>query len=238
MLNAVLAGKKRGTGLEGQRLRLGQANGAEDVLTATLFERLSYLPDELFCDIFTELLGEPFGPLESIEFWPTWHLAESERRVEPDALLSDGRVALLVEAKRHDHSRQQYAGQLAAELEAGWQAGQLADECILMTLGGMADLSEGAQQALYREICAALPAQQEHSFRLVCRSWQQLYGIIEKHLAYGEQSSRGLQRLLDDIARSYSWHGLRTHRMRWLHDLKGAGLLSVSPGTFDHWRMI
>lgn len=132
MLNAVIAGKKRGTGLEGQRLKLGQAEGAEDVITATVFERLSYLPGELFSATLAELIGEPFGPLEEISFWPSWYLGDG-RRVEPDVLLRDGQHSLLVEAKRHDHANQQNVGQLAAELLAGWRENQLAEDCTLLT---------------------------------------------------------------------------------------------------------
>jgi hypothetical protein len=46
VLNAILSGKKRGSGLEGDALE-GTFVGAEDTLTATVFERLSYLPDHL-----------------------------------------------------------------------------------------------------------------------------------------------------------------------------------------------
>lgn len=234
MLNAVLGGKRRGTGFEGQRLTLGEAEGAEDVITATVFERMAYLPDELFSAIFSDLLGEPFGALaEPPEFWPSWCL-ENGTRVEPDLLLSDGQHNLLIEAKRHDHARQQYATQLAAELLAGWRTGRLEDDCILLTLGGMSDMSSAAQQQLREEIVRALPVGTDSRFRLVCRSWQQLYQTAEHHI--DAHQTPGVQRLLDDLARAYAWHGLRTHRMAWLKDLKPAGI-SHTPGAFDKWSL-
>ncbi|OHC14726.1 MAG: hypothetical protein A2180_03325 [Pseudomonadales bacterium GWC2_63_15] len=59
MLNAVFSGKKRGTGLQNQQTTLELAEGAEDVLTASVFERLAYLPDELLTAVLSELLGAP-----------------------------------------------------------------------------------------------------------------------------------------------------------------------------------
>lgn len=139
MLNAVLAGKKRGTGLQNLQARLEQAEGAEDVLTASVFERLAYLPDNLFAEVFTKLLGQSFGPLQSIDYWPSWFLEENNdrQRVEPDVLLQDAQCSLLVEAKRHDAVRQQDVLQLARELKAGWNQGELSAHCILLTIGGL-----------------------------------------------------------------------------------------------------
>ncbi|MNF72663.1 hypothetical protein D3C84_546450 [compost metagenome] len=236
MLNAVLAGKKRGTGLEGLRLRIGVAEGAEDVVTATVFERLAYLPDELFCAVFAELLDMPFGPLREISYWPSWYLSNGSR-VEPDVFLGDDQQHLLVEAKRHDNTRQQCAEQLAAELEAGWRSGQLAENCILLTLGGFGELREHTRQSLYQDIAAALPVGRSFHFRLVCRSWQQLYVALENQLRRVALAQPGLQRLLTDIADCYSWHGLRTHRLRWLSGLSTQGSITVPPGAFDHWSL-
>src|SRR4051795_6676708 len=50
MLNAILHGKKLGTGLE--RIRLSENfSGTEDTLTSTVFERLLYLLDEILIAI-------------------------------------------------------------------------------------------------------------------------------------------------------------------------------------------
>lgn len=233
MLNAVIAGKKRGTGLEGARLILGQAQGAEDVITSTVFERLAYLPDELFSAALTGLLGTKFGPIEEIVFWPSWYLPDG-RRVEPDVLITDGQLSLLVEAKRHDHTRRQYGEQLAAELQAGWLDGNLAVDCTLLALGGLADLSDSTRDALYQNIVAALPPGTDYRFKLICRSWQQLFSALEEQLEH--HPAAGLQRLLVDIADCYSWHGLRTHRMLWLSALKPAHL-GTHTSAFEHWKL-
>lgn len=233
MLNAVISGKKQGTGLEGTRLILGQAEGAEDVITASVFERLAYLPDDLFSATLTTLLGVAFGAIKSIDFWPSWYLPDG-RRVEPDVVISDGQHSLLVEAKRHDYSRQQYAGQLAAELQAGWAEGKLAENCILLTLGGLTDLSHNTYEGLYQNIIKALPPCNDYRFKLVCCSWQELFCILEDELK--KQSEPGLQRMLSDVSDCYSWHGLRTHRMLWLNALKPAHL-TTNPSIFDQWKL-
>lgn len=233
MLNAIISGKKRGTGLEGTRLIIGQAEGAEDVITASVFERLAYLPDELFSATLTSLLGAAFGAIAEIDYWPSWSLPNG-RRVEPDVVISDGHQSLLVEAKRYDYSRQQYAGQLAAELQAGWAEGKLAENCTLLTLGGLTDLSKNTREVLYQSIIKALPSSHENRFRLVCCTWQGLFCTLEDEIK--KQSEPGLKRLLLDIAECYSWHGLRTHRMTWLNELQPINI-TTQPNTFDQWNV-
>ncbi|ESQ99139.1 hypothetical protein F753_12010 [Stutzerimonas chloritidismutans AW-1] len=233
MLNAVLAGKKRGTGLHSQQMALEEAEGAEDVLTASVFERLSYLPENLLSLVLSDLLGEPFGPLQRIDYWPSWYLPDGTR-VEPDVLLQGNSSTVLVEAKRHDNARQQLATQLANELLSGWQQNVLSDPCILLTLGGLNDYGEAGRQRLLSEVLPFLPDGSASRFKLVCASWQQLYQALETHLP--PDSPPGCLRLLDDIAKCYAWHGLRTHPMRWLADLRPVAL-NTRPGTFAAWSL-
>lgn len=231
MLNAVLSGKKTGTGIEGLRLQLGDAKGAEDVITASVFERLSYLPDDLFAAVFETLLGERFGPLGRLDFWPGWSLCE--RGVEPDVVLDDGTTSILVEAKRHDSFRQQSATQLADELQAGWQGEELLGNTVLLTLGGLERYDELTRQRLLADIESLLPPG-HRPFRLVCLSWRKLFEVLEQHLA--PVKTPGVRRLLGDISHAYAWHGLRTHPPHWLADLEPVGLQSSS-APFEHWSM-
>lgn len=238
MLNAVLAGKRIGTGLQNSQIQQENATGAEDVLTATVFERLSYLPDELFSQAMSTLLGKPFGPLQSMEFWPTWRLPDGylpdgdSRSAEPDVLLQDERQVLLIEAKRYDWKRQQCPHQLAKELMAGWHEQRLGDHTLLLTLGGMLDVSAESQLRLSAEVLARLPKGSGTRFTLICRSWQQLFIALQQTIS--ADAPYGCQRLLDDIAGCYTWHGLRTHSMRWLADLQPAAL-DVHSGVFTAW---
>jgi hypothetical protein len=91
MLNAILHGKKRGTGLQGVRLQ-EEFSGSEDTLSATVFERLFYLPDELVGKIlFAQSIWDKLAPppptrIEKIRFWP-WQTAEMPL-LPPRAMLS------------------------------------------------------------------------------------------------------------------------------------------------------
>jgi len=218
MLAAVLSGKRRGTGLAGKQLSLGEHQGAEDVLTATVFERLSYLPESVLQAFFDRLLAlnEPLGPLDDLEFWPSWSL--DGQRVEPDVVLYGAERTMLVEAKRFDNSLQQYAQQLARELLAGYRQGELR-RTVLLTIGGLQDYDQDTESLLSAQIDALL-GDVSVEYELVCRSWHGVYVTLLAALEDAETDTRrGLQRLISDIAETYDWHGLRTTSQRWLAKL-------------------
>ncbi|MHA6198606.1 F-box domain-containing protein [Pseudomonas wadenswilerensis] len=231
MLNAVLSGKRTGSGIEGLRLELGEAKGAEDVITASVFERLAYLPDELFSAVFSTLLGEPFDALDRMDFWPNWKGRDG--LVQPDVVLTDGTTTVLVEAKRYDTFRQQDPVQLARELEAGWERGEIPDNTLLVTLGGMERHDELTRQALLAQIEAKLHSGHP-AYRLVCLSWRHLFEVARQVITPAK--SPALDRLLADIASAYAWHGLHTHAPRWLDQLTVKNL-DIADGCFDHWRL-
>ncbi len=218
MLSAVLNGKKRGTGLAGKSLNLGDSEGAEDVLTATVFERLAYLPESVLQTFFDELLNqdEPIGSLDDMIFWPSYEW--KGQRVEPDVVLFGSSRTLIVEAKRHDHSLQQYAKQLARELLAATSDESDVRQPVLLTIGGMKEYSEATRAALSEEIDAEISGAVPYD--LVCRSWHQVYLALQKAISTADSDHEaGLQRLRNDIAMTYEWHGLRTQGHRWLDQL-------------------
>lgn len=227
MLAAVLNGKRRGTGFAGKQLALGALDGAEDVLTATVFERLAYLPDSLVAAFLDELLeqDEPVGTIDDLQFWPSWSL--SGQRVEPDVVLYGSERTLLVEAKRYDDGLQQYAQQLARELVAGTQDGEM-QRPVLLTIGGLQDYGEATAQLLSEQINAEL-GELSVEYELICRSWHQVYLALHVAVTGADADCQpGLQRLLNDIAATYEWHGLRTQAHRWLAQLAPVGIGSDS----------
>jgi hypothetical protein len=229
MLNAIIHGKKRGTGLEGVRLKLGEAEGAEDVLTATVFERLSYLPDDVLQKVFAYLLHDELGALDEIEFWPFWSF--SGAGVEPDAVLTFDTCHVLVEAKRHDFSQQQYADQLARELLAGWTIDQLEGPVVLLTVGGLDEYSPDQERSLKGRITEILnnhTVATTATFELACRSWRDVYQALDQAVQDSLDHGKGLQRLVDDIGNAFAWHGIRTHPIRWLSGLSGCDIVSDS----------
>lgn len=227
MLAAVLNGKRRGTGFAGKRLTLGETDGAEDVLTATIFERIAYLPDSAFESFFKVLLelDEPVGILEEIIFWPSWSL--SDQRIEPDVVLYGSERTLLVEAKRYDDGLQQDPSQLARELQAGLEEDVLGENPILLTIGGMLDYSGSAAYDLSDQVRAKLGSNFP-DFELFCRSWYQVFQALNLVVTNADgDGTAGLRRLADDIAEVYRWHGLRTIPHRRLEDLKAVGISEI-----------
>jgi hypothetical protein len=219
MLAAVLNGKRRGTGFAGKHLELSGLEGAEDVLTATVFERLAYLPESLLETFFDRLLDldDPIGPLEDQQFWPLWAL--DGHSVEPDVVFYGGMRTLLVEAKRYDDGLGQYAQQLARELKAGAASNFGLQRPVLLTIGGLQDYSDATVERLSQQIDAELN-DVILEYELVCRSWHQLYLALQVAVADANADCQsGLKCLLDDIAATYEWHGLRTQAPRWLAEL-------------------
>lgn len=243
MLAAILNGKRRGSGIEGKHSHLGDATGAEDILTATIFERLIYLPESVRDSFFAQLLGpdRSIGTLEDFEFWPSWWL--DERRVEPDVVLYGSERALLIEAKRHDDLQQQYAVQLANELRAGWAGKHLGEGSILLTIGGLQNYTQKSISELESQIQKELSGAGS-DYELVCYSWYQLFQALEAAISNSSKdSSPGLQRLLDDIAAAYEWHGLRILPRRWLGQLAPVSIdFTCSPifasGTVSATRVL
>lgn len=221
MLSAVLNGKRRGSGLLGRDFLLGDAEGAEDLLTASVFERLAYLPDEVFKDVMKHLLGEENAPgaLEAITFWPSLYEGKEGRRVEPDVVLECTKRVVIVEAKRYDGCAQQYAGQLAGELRAANE--KKVARPILLAVGGMRNDGKEAVDQLRKEVAAILKG--EFDYVLIFRSWRQVYESFAGVVGRLSKNS-SLERILQDVAWAYEWHGVRYQERRWLKDLKPVGI--------------
>lgn len=232
MLAAILNGKRRGSGVEGRHSSLGDATGAEDILTATIVERLIYLPESVRDSFFVQLLGpdRSIGTLEDFEFWPSWWF--DERRVEPDVVLYGSERTLLIEAKRHDDLQQQYAVQLANELRAGWAGKHLGEGSILLTIGGLQNYTQKSTSELESQIERELSGAGS-DYELACCSWYQLFQALEAAISNAStDSAPGLQRLLDDIAAAYEWHGLRILPRRWLGQLAPVSIDSTRSPIF------
>lgn len=218
MLSAILHGKKTGTGFAGVRLKIGETQGAEDVLTASVFERIAYLPDDVFQQFIHILFNHEteISALQEIEFWTAWML--NGGKVEPDVVLItvDGQT-IIVEAKRYDFSQQQYSEQLANEIMAAYD-----NEItfpILLTVGGLNNYTQITRQNLKNSIDNILKNKNYFiEYQLYCVSWQQIYLALDK--AIQMHNGQYLQRLLSDIRQAYDWHGIRYQPYRWLDKLK------------------
>lgn len=151
MLNAILSSKAgRLHGEEGSVRWLDVFRGSEDLATATIIERLSYLSGKLAWKLLStaaegSLPSFRVAELKDIEFWPMWEFEGRHRGVEPDVFieldLGDPckKAHVILEAKRGDAA--QYEDQWCSEIGA-WRetldigAESAPDILILLALGG------------------------------------------------------------------------------------------------------
>lgn len=156
MLTAMLHGKSRRLpdGVVGGQSLPSVFAKSEDLLTATVFERLVYLSGQRLWSVlrhtFSDLPAHELVELERVEFWPNWGAAfeELKKTVEPDVVLhftvgqTGARCVLVVESKL---GAAQYAEQWAQEwialkAELASERGGIGDEPIdawLLALGGI-----------------------------------------------------------------------------------------------------
>ena len=170
MLRALLSGKAgvlKKAVLPGTPW-LDAFRGNEDVLTATVFERLAYLDGPclwgVLASVFPSLPTYQVAEVLTIEFWPRWSELESPGTVIPDVFLQfqvgDPAVivSLIVEAKLDDL---QYAGQWKREWD-GFRArpkeyGGQPETVFLLAIGGHGASARSTVARLVAEINAISP---------------------------------------------------------------------------------
>lgn len=96
----------------------------EDSFTSFVFEKLSYLPSELFEYLIRNSVNDEipefdFKTLSEILYWPHWDSDRTTNKkfVEPDVFIRFEKYDLLIEAKRYDEN-QQYTSQWENEIIA------------------------------------------------------------------------------------------------------------------------
>ncbi|WP_148713880.1 F-box domain-containing protein [Chitinolyticbacter meiyuanensis] len=232
MLTAILNGKKRGSGLAG--LALHEVEGAEDILTSSVFERISYFPDLLVDAFLRELLTTDchWGAIREFCYWPRLNL--DQQQVEPD-LLIHAEHSILIEAKRWDGACQQNPLQIANEIFACLQAKYLRAGDFVLVLGGLPEDEMTIRDQFERNVrCLLANAGVTTEVKLVLRSWRQLYAAIEK--VCSQQAEPAFKRILNDIESAFAWHDVRLMPMPWLHDMPTASPAKLACDTVNLWR--
>lgn len=193
MLSAISRGKRRGSTLVGVDLIFG----SEDLLTASVFERILYLSDDRVREIFgsfpgvSTLVPQGLGEVQRVEFWPSMRDC-SGRRVEPDLLIVFDNVSFLVEAKRFDGIQQQSLAQLDTQLEAAINDEEVGSGPVIqLAVGGNA-----ATEALYSTDSSA-------SLARVFVDWADLYFAV---VSITNPMSHEL-RVVGDVERAFALHG-------------------------------
>ena len=121
MLQALIHGKHHHLNREDTPISF-----KEDTLTACVFGRLQYLPEEILKNVIATAVNSnnsaqcdanSLGALQEVFFWPSY-THPSQIRVEPDVVFEFEHLILIVEAKRWDNIQQQYVEQWDREIEA------------------------------------------------------------------------------------------------------------------------
>jgi len=224
MLNAILSGK---SGTLSQDLKKGTSwrtlfKGSEDLLTATVFERLSYLPDARFLKILTDtfsfdIRGDEAGSikLETIEFWPRWEDATSHAYiVEPDVYMRfifeerEQMIDVIIEAKPFDTGTLQYKTQWERQILSYAAMGNELDEpiagVIFLALGGLGVDPRRMFSTLKKDFFESIdPKFLPHNLTMKGCSWSALLRACEslKNLSSCEA------RIIADILESLSLSG-------------------------------
>lgn len=218
MLNAILYSKagnheeEEGTPVPWARL----FREREDFVTATIFERLSYLPGSVSWEILCRTFHLPFphyrlASLDRLEFWPSWDRTEYEGRVEPDVFLSylvgepARRIDLVVEAKHGSkHSAGQWVSQQKARL--GAEAEEAApDERIYAAIGGMGQHARDRLGTLRDQVAFEAP-ECASAFTMVAADWRDLASALA---AMAPSLEGEHARVMDDAIEALSLFGYR-----------------------------
>jgi hypothetical protein len=225
MLNAILHGKagNLGTGAADGKSWRSLYQDREDLLTATILERLTYLPSEiawsLVCESAIPLhpLPKSLGELVEVRYWPRLPpLLQGGKYVEPDAILRFERGTLIAEAKRYDDPMQS-AWQWAHEWAAFWSkstngpsgAGNSPDNVFLLALGGFAERKVRRLEQEARELLISHFASRHPELRAIPCHWLTLANNVYRHCRNAEQEGQnaGVRQILGDIARAFELHG-------------------------------
>lgn len=198
--------------------------GSEDLLTATVFERLAYLNGALFWRLLTSTAKPSILPkrhvaeLQKLTFWPRWnaaHSASGQGWTEPDAVLDfeigdpPERVVLIVEAKLGGlQTAEQWAREwIAYEREnAGYDRPA---RTFLLAIGDFRLLNARRIEALTADASKLLESfSSEIPVQAVGVNWSDLLIQVRKERDGSENHTR---RVLDDIESALTLYGFRDY---------------------------
>lgn len=225
MLNAIHHHKTRGS-VYAQEPMEELYQSYEDLLTASIWERIGYLPDSVIWHIVKKAFAASgsaempleAGALEAFSFWPSWTFKEG--RVEPDVFLQFETCDVIVEAKRLDDADQQNPEQLAKELTAYFTTyPNRGSICVgLLAVGGLPDYEKNIVTRLRDQVLSRVSATSRQRVKFGAISWSSLYRVLEPIVADSADTAAGT-RLLRDMKRALALHHIEPRDRVWLADL-------------------
>lgn len=193
----------------------------EDSLTASVFDLLKYLPQDLMFKLLknsliqNKLPGNP-GSLHSISFWDKWNSkgTGNSKFVEPDIFLRFENLDIIIEAKRYDYN-QQNPDQLGREVISYYnEYGAELKELYFIQIGGLNNLSDEPNFIL--QDTDFVPA-------IICKTtWSKILDNVSylatKYSNLPTASYSHIVRLLDDIIISFELH--QFYKLSWLKEIE------------------
>jgi len=207
---------------EAKRVGLEMTAVREDILTAAIFSRLSYLPAKKFwqilCKLYPELPSRELVTLKNIEFWPYWEHPDEERRsVEPDVFLQfeigDPKVSvdLLVEVKRFENwtpqSFEQHIDQISGYFSNMGEAFEAGSSLYFLALGGLGNQPEAQIRRLKSHVMKGVKNCDKGEFsksHIGGTSWKRLTSVIARFIVEWDDKNR---LLLNDLIEILNYAG-------------------------------
>jgi hypothetical protein len=218
----------------------------EDSLTASVFERILYLREEIIFSILSKsLITNNILPINKIDyentkFWPYWTFEHNSREyVEPDMIIKFENYDLIIEAKRSDHFSQK-AEQLAFEWLAYLEHGNINKNALLLAVGGLGQTPEKTVAVLQEEIEKIIIQKKGKSIDLpvlLGTSWRKIHETIiliqsDQNLADYENA------ILSDIRSALIEHGIAYHEPEWFIDFaeKSSFLCNIEDSSINFFE--
>jgi len=227
-------------------LRAG--NWREDVLTAAVFSRLSYLPGHAVWNILlaaanasSDIVRYRSGSLTECQFWPRYEASSliKNSTVEPDVVMKlelgnpAVSVAVIIEAKRTDESKHT-VDQWEREVSAVRKRETEVDKVVLFAVGGL-----GRHGHFSAEMLKHAEKAGTGSFHGL--SWSGLRNEIEK---LNNVSNGPTRAILSDAmgvlehagfnGRKYLGSMKQTNRLRWKSKTVAKAFAQMKVGSYDN----
>jgi hypothetical protein len=213
MLNAIIHGKAGRIELENDTDSISWRQvykKREDLLTAALFSRFTYLSSLLQHRLLKQWLGGvgDFTGFKGIDYWPRYELNKHDDRdfVEPDLLLRFTDCDVLVEVKPPEGG-DQYIEQWQLEIEGYYAQEQSVKPLYFLAIGRvsniLADLDVKAIQVKH-------PTFQKAS----SIEWKPIASQLHKLHLSGELDAQD-NRVAEDMGKALSLYGIRAHDLNW-----------------------
>lgn len=196
---------------------------SEDSLTSSVFERMFYLPVELFWQILSEACYGNHLPLNtgrilSKEFWPHWDAEDTknENFVEPDVFIRFEHFDLIIEAKRFDVN-QQYKAQWQNQIKAYKnEYGEENKSLFYIALGGL----------------KSKECEKVENIHVIKCQWKQLLFVtnnIYEQLSSAQKITNTIDatlNILNDLIIAFQIHGYYTGK--WLNTMPVSPIVNFS----------